>query len=117
MIKLPSNCDGEDCTKCSSEYCETHFSGSCDCDIAERHIIRYTKVLVQYEGWIRKNVPKDCSGMCEGITIRMAIDFPELKRVRGYYMDRPHWWCVTPDGVIIDPTKAQFPVGGSYVPY
>lgn len=40
----------------------------------------------------------------------MVEAFPELKRVRGHYhcpwlsKAQPHWWCVDPDGNIVDPT-------------
>jgi hypothetical protein len=62
---------------------------------------------------------------CEYVTQKMQLKFPELKRVRGFitypgmdpmkatnhpfnavgYM---HWWLVTKDGEIVDPTVAQF---------
>lgn len=73
--------------------------------------------------WIRTNVPK-AMGACAEITTQMCIAFPELARVRGHYIDhqwgsRAHWWCVDPDGGIVDPTAAQFPSKGSgqYVPW
>jgi hypothetical protein len=52
----------------------------------------------------------------------MVAVFPELRRVRGHYYcpiwgERAHWWLVAPDGLIVDPTAAQFPSlgGGEYV--
>jgi len=60
-------------------------------------------------------------GMCGPATAAMQLEFPELRRARGYvydacWGDRTHWWCVAPDGEIVDPTASQFPalVTGSY---
>jgi len=51
----------------------------------------------------------------------MQLEFPELRLARGYVFDgcwgeRTHWWCVTPDGEVVDPTSSQFPalLPGSY---
>lgn len=49
-------------------------------------------------------------GMCVEATSEMVAAFPELTRVRGFV--RPggqHWWCVDPNGNIVDPTVLQFP--------
>ena len=76
-----------------------------------------------YAAWIATNVKGDGFGECAELTEQMAAAFPELRRVRGHYHDafwgpRGHWWLVTPDGKIVDPTKAQFPdQGGEYVPW
>ena len=45
-------------------------------------------------------------GHCEAFAKLMVQDFPELKLVRGHYLDaewgeRCHWWCVAPDGTIV----------------
>lgn len=73
-----------------------------------------------YQEWI-KNSPyatqQGAYGQCKDATKEMAAAFPELTRVRGHYYchiwgEREHWWCETPDGKIVDPTKAQFPSGG-----
>ncbi len=69
-----------------------------------------------YSSWITLNVP-DPYGTCAKHTSAMCEAFPELKRVRGFYYcaswgERQHWWCVTPDGTIVDPTAAQFPSKG-----
>jgi hypothetical protein len=65
-----------------------------------------------YAAWIQQHVPSDPSGMCDDITRQMADAFPELKRVRGHYdaghKRYSHWWLVTQDGAIVDPTEAQF---------
>jgi hypothetical protein len=66
-----------------------------------------------YEKWIADHQPVDPRGRCADMTKRMAETFPELRRVRGYYTcpidgRHSHWWLVTPDGVVIDPTADQF---------
>lgn len=67
----------------------------------------------------------DLYGRCAEHTLAMQKDFPELTRVRGQF-DCPingkscHWWLVTPDGEIVDPTVAQFPTKGyaaQYIPW
>lgn len=57
-------------------------------------------------------------GRCAETTDAMVVEFPELARVRGHYFDRlwgrrEHWWCISPDGEIVDPTAAQFPSRGT----
>lgn len=76
-----------------------------------------------YYDWIHANV-EDEFGQCAEITERMNKVFPELRRVRGHYYDaiwgeREHWWLVTSDGSVIDPTFKQFPTKGkgAYVPW
>lgn len=61
---------------------------------------------------------------CDECTSDMAQQFPELQRVRGHYVDlltrveHQHWWLVTPNEHIVDPTRLQFPDGGNgiYLP-
>lgn len=64
--------------------------------------------------------------MCGTFTRIFAERFPSLRRVPGYYYDRPdgwshgeHWWLVDQAGRIIDPTADQFPTReqGHYVAY
>lgn len=71
----------------------------------------------KYQEWILKNVKHDGYGQCQIATKTMAKAFPELTRVRGHYFcpvwgERPHWWLVTQDGEIVDPTKNQHPSKG-----
>src|SRR5688572_29828181 len=52
-------------------------------------------------------------GQCAKATQEMVEAFPELKRVPGHvytigWGKRAHWWCVAPDGEIVDPTVSQF---------
>lgn len=54
-------------------------------------------------------------GTCSQATVAMVEAFPELRRVRGHYDGHEHWWCVAPDGSVVDPTAAQFCPGGTYV--
>jgi hypothetical protein len=57
-------------------------------------------------------------GTCQWAVIEMVTAFPELRKVRGHYNGWPHWWCATPDGTIVDPTRKQFgDPGGDYVEY
>jgi hypothetical protein len=74
-----------------------------------------------YTMWITENYPTKESArrMCAEATIEMLLVFDELKRVRGLASVEepwdlpptrtPHWWCVTPEGTIIDPTAHQYP--------
>jgi hypothetical protein len=72
-----------------------------------------------YDAWIEAHVPDFSAayGKCASVTEHMAAAFPELRRVRGHYYDfgwgeRAHWWLVTADGRIVDPTAKQFPSRG-----
>lgn len=74
----------------------------------------------KYRDWITSHVKssEDAYGKCEIVTLEMQQAFPELKRVKGHYYcsawgERTHWWLVTPDGRIVDPTASQFPSNGS----
>lgn len=61
----------------------------------------------------------DVTQTCQEATATMVKLCPELQRVRGTVkmvgaLDGdtrpwPHWWCVTEDGSIVDPTRSQFP--------
>jgi hypothetical protein len=70
-----------------------------------------------YRNWIAENVQGDGYGQCNHISRKMQAAFPELRIARGAY-DCPswgrrlHWWLVTEDGTVVDPTAAQFPSGG-----
>jgi len=53
-------------------------------------------------------------GKCKQLCQQAVSDDPTLTIVRGYYHcaifgRQGHWWCVTPDGAIHDPSKLQFP--------
>jgi len=73
-------------------------------------------MIPTYQAWIDENVP-ETYGKCADVTTAMVEAFDELRRVRGHHYDpiwgeREHWWCVAPDGTIVDPTAAQFPNNG-----
>lgn len=57
-------------------------------------------------------------GLCREAAEDMAKAFPALKVVRGHvhclWGKRGHWWCVDPEGNIVDPTVGQFPWVESY---
>ena len=71
----------------------------------------------KYIDWINQNVKDGGYGHCKELSEQMQKAFPELKLVRGHYYclvwgERGHWWLVSPDGVIVDPTAGQFPTKG-----
>lgn len=79
-----------------------------------------------YAEWIREYESRNqdyVAGLCADATRRMVVAFPELKRVAGtaYSAMRTteHWWCVAPDGTVVDPTARQFSGCGvvEYVPW
>lgn len=73
--------------------------------------------MKQYDEWIKTNYPTrlEAVGMCLTATRRMVEAFPELRRVPGWVDGQDHVWCVTPDGSIVDPTRAQYGLVGEYV--
>jgi hypothetical protein len=64
-------------------------------------------------------------GRCKEMSEAAIAADPTLTLVRGHYFcpiwrsDEPHWWCVQPDGAIVDPTREQFPSRGHgiYTPF
>lgn len=81
--------------------------------------------MTQYANWItayRQRVG-DATGRCAEATSEMAAAFPELTRVRGHVpfagREWTHWWLVSPDGTVIDPTADQFGPSGpvAYFPH
>lgn len=73
--------------------------------------------MKQYDDWIKANYPTrlEAVGMCQSASRKMVEAFPELTRVPGWLDGRDHVWCVTPDGHIVDPTRAQYGLIGEYV--
>lgn len=64
------------------------------------------------------------AGHCKSICDAIASVRKEWTPVRGHYVcpfwgERAHWWLVSKDGVIYDPTVDQFPVPhvGEYIPF
>ncbi len=56
-------------------------------------------------------------GKCQQMSEAAAAADPTLRVVRGHYLcpiwgEQEHWWCVKPDGTVVDPTSAQFPSRG-----
>lgn len=75
----------------------------------------------QYERWINAFETEHDNfvrGKCAEATASMVIAFPELRRACGFahtaWGEDQHWWCVAPDGKIVDPTKGQFPYVSQY---
>lgn len=64
-------------------------------------------------------------GKCKEMSEALCLEDPTLTLVRGHYFcpmwnrDEPHWWCVKPDGTVVDPTAKQFPSKGHgiYTPF
>jgi hypothetical protein len=63
-------------------------------------------------------------GKCKEMSEQLVVQDPTLTLVRGWYYDpawgqQAHWWCVSPNGEVVDPTKNQFPSkgGGVYEPF
>ena len=64
-------------------------------------------------------------GKCKELSESMVLSNPSLRIVRGFYVcpmwgKQPHWWCISPDGTIVDPSVRQFPtagVGAEYVEF
>jgi hypothetical protein len=78
-------------------------------------------VRSEYAAWIFERYPdrEKAAYRCAGAVVAMVEAFPELKAVRGWYGHAAHWWCVAPDGSIVDPTAAQFlqPLEETYTPF
>ena len=56
-------------------------------------------------------------GKCKELAQKEVLADPTLRLVRGHYLCplwgmQAHWWCVKPDGTILDPTVKQFPTAG-----
>ncbi|HWI04315.1 MAG TPA: hypothetical protein VNT52_10925 [Acidimicrobiales bacterium] len=96
------------CTECGRIEALGHFAL---CPIGES-VPPPAKAQV-YAEWITANVVT-AYGQCQKYAEAMVAAFPELRLARGWYDDllwgaRQHWWCVAPDGRVIDPTVSQFP--------
>lgn len=72
-----------------------------------------------YAEWIANYVASKrgfVRGKCAEATITMVAAFPELRRAAGFVhvlwptgpAREQHWWCIAPDGTVVDPTRAQF---------
>ena len=71
----------------------------------------------KYQQWM-KNIPFP-EGFCLGATLMMEQAFPELKRVKGIYIEpdgkrNTHWFLLTDNNDVIDPTAHQFKRRGIY---
>ncbi len=69
----------------------------------------------EYRAWIDAYVKANddfVRGKCEDGTKEMLAAFPELRLAVGFvhctWGRDQHFWCVTEDGEIIDPTRSQF---------
>ena len=76
-------------------------------------------MVSDYKSWISSNVPDNCQGLCKKFATLMFETFPELRLVRGHYIDlgghyHAHWWCEDINDNVIDPTASQFTAHGFY---
>jgi hypothetical protein len=64
------------------------------------------------EAYVASQPDRFVRGKCDEATRAMVAAFPELRRAAGFVYCRwgrdQHWWCVAPDGAIVDPTVEQF---------
>lgn len=74
----------------------------------------------EHAEWIAAYVARQPSGFvrgkCAEATLEMVATFPDLRRVGGFvHVDwgrDQHFWCIAPDGSVVDPTASQFePIG------
>lgn len=78
---------------------------------------------MSYDDWIATWVSQRpfIRGLCGSATKAMAQVFPELEIVAGWVNFRggrsEHFWCVAPDGSIVDPTASQFSGELEYQPF
>lgn len=69
-----------------------------------------------YAAWIEQYVAAQperfVRGKCANATSAMVAAHPELRRACGFVYVQwgrdEHWWCVAPDGAVVDPTAEQF---------
>lgn len=72
-----------------------------------------------YHEWIESYVSRQPEGFVRGKCLQacseMRLQFPELRLAAGFahvtWGREEHWWCVAPDGSVVDPTKSQFQFG------
>ena len=69
-----------------------------------------------YERWCdsyQSRMGKRVLGRCKEAVAELRTEFPELTQVRGHthgeWGKRAHVWAVTDEGMIVDPTRAQYP--------
>lgn len=74
----------------------------------------------KYQSWIDANYPTQESayGQCRKAVQKMIEAFSELREVKGHaetdWGQRQHFWCETPEGDVVDPTRKQYPGGRVY---
>jgi len=99
-------------TICKHTY-PSDLCGICNPPAKEKDVPRVASHAL-FRSWIAERYPTPQSAklQCAEATTAMVAAFPTLRRVRGHAMIgidfRPHWWCLTPEGEIIDPTAHQW---------
>ncbi len=81
-----------------------------------RHPTSHVTYLAWIENYVARQTQRFVRGKCDEATREMVKTFPELRRACGFVFVMwgrdEHWWCVAPDGSVVDPTAEQFgPVG------
>ena len=79
----------------------------------------------EYADWIAWYVKQNGGSvrcMCWEGTTAMCRKFHELRSVEGHVIMKSghrveHFWCVDPDGNVVDPTESQFEAIASYEPW
>ena len=82
-----------------------------------RYGVTYTKAIQEIQQVQQALGSRSLRGTCYTSCRQLMEMHPELVLVRGHYLDpdwgsQEHWWCQTPEGEIVDPTKEQFPSMG-----
>lgn len=77
-------------------WIEAHDYGRGDCALASEEMCRSFPELRKVRGWFLINLPE--GGLSEA----------NLQMIRRGEYGLEHWWCVTQEGDIVDPTLIQF---------
>lgn len=70
----------------------------------------------EYTAWIESYTAAQperyVRGKCREATVAMIETYPELRQAAGFvyctWGREEHFWCMTADGEVIDPTKSQY---------
>lgn len=71
----------------------------------------------KYVEWMTEHYPtaESAYGQCQKAVQGMILAFPELREAKGHALTawgrRQHFWCLTEDGEVVDPTAIQYPTG------
>lgn len=81
--------------------------------MSEAHDVWITAFVLEHEHKVM--------GRCREAVVLMKQAFPELLVSRGHVSTiwgmRAHWWLLTPEGEVVDPTASQYPGIFEYLPW